>query len=122
MKFGRCKNCKKYKYIEFNQKCPTCVEKETVYIIVDIFSSEVKEPESLRKISDAMDSVKSVKCAGKKEHLPEIKDDDIDIKSDRCRLYDAQVENLFDDYSGSRSTKIGKAVRDTLTEARNIYS
>lgn len=121
MKFRKCKECRKYKYIEFNQKCPTCVQKETVYIIVDIFSSEVKEPESLRKISDAMNSVKSVKCAGKKEHLSGTRDDDIDIKSDGCRLYDAQVKNLFDNYSGNRSTKIRKAVRDTLTEARNIY-
>lgn len=121
MKFRRCKECNKYKYIEFNQKCRTCVEKDTVYIIVDIFSGEVKEPSSLKKISDAMDSVKKVRCAGTKKHLSGTKDDDIDIKSRGCRLYEAGVENLFDNYSGERSVRIGKSVRDTLIEARRIY-
>lgn len=26
MRFGKCKDCKKYKYLKSNGKCPTCID------------------------------------------------------------------------------------------------
>lgn len=82
----------------------------------------MRKPSILKEVGEAMISVNGVNCEPQEQNFRGSKQDEIDIEDDCCRLYDAGIEHSFDDYPGDLQDRVSKAVRDTLQEARDIYT
>lgn len=119
MNFGNCSDCGKYKFIGNQGKCQTCAINKGVNIKLDIIDESLRSPSILREIADTMESVRGVKCDGASSE--DEKDDDLDLKEKYCRLYQAEEKYNYSDYSGDKEEKVKKAMKDALSEAKNIY-
>lgn len=111
-----------YKHLDTTNICNSCTSEEEVNIKIDIFSSEIRKPSILKEVGRTMMSVNGVNCEPQEQNFEGPKQDEIDIEDDCCRLYDAGIEYDFSDYSGDLPDRVSKAVRDTLQEARDIYT
>lgn len=75
----------------------------------------------LRTIADAIESVPRVECEGI-DSFDKSTHDDLDLKEDFCRLYEAEKRFDYDDYTGSKRDKLREAITEALQEARDQYS
>lgn len=121
MRFDNCADCGKYKYLEDNGVCPTCSDQSSVRIRLDIIDESLRSPDMLRTIADVIQSVSGVECDGSKSFNGE-KHDDLDLKEDFCRLFEAESKFNYEDYKGDRDQKVRKAIVDALKKAREEYS
>lgn len=119
MRFGNCSSCSQYKYIPSDGKCPSC-DDTGIRIRIDMISEELRDPETLRQIADATESVSKVQCEGYSDSKNE-KQDDLDILVDHCRLYKAERRYDYADYEEENGSKLELAIRDALCDAKEIY-
>lgn len=121
MRFSNCGNCGKYKYMHQNGLCPTCSDHNLVRIRLDIIDDSLRTPDMLRTIADVIESVPAVKCDGTNS-FDESTHDDLDLKENFCRLYEAEKKFYYDDYNGSKRHKLREAITEALQESKDQYS
>lgn len=121
MRFSNCGDCGKYKYIHHNGLCPTCSDHNLVRIRLDIINESLRSPDMLRTIADAIESVPAVECDAASS-FDESTHDDLDLKGDFCRLYEAEKRFYYDDYNGSKTYQLREAITEALQESKDQYS
>jgi hypothetical protein len=119
MKFGNCSDCGKYKFIGKKGICKTCSEESRVNIRLDILDESLRSPSTLRVIANTMNAVNGVQCDGTSDK--DKRQDDLDLKKEYCRLYEAENKYQYSNYSGDRDEQVRKAIKDALYDAKRIY-
>lgn len=121
MRFDNCTDCGKYKYLEDNGVCPTCSDQNSVRVRLDIIDESLRSPDILKTIANVMESVSGVECDGAKSFSDD-KHDDLDLKEDFCRLFEAEKKFEYNNYNGDKNQRVRKAIVDALEEAREEYN
>lgn len=119
MRFGNCPNCSQYKYIRPDGICPSCTG-DDINIRIDMIYGGFRSPDMLKSIGEAAASVPGVCCECSTTSEAD-RMDDLDVLKDHCRLYSCERKYEYDDYDKSEVESVKAAIRDALSEAKQIY-